>query len=183
MLKKHLSVAALCLSTALVAGDLGLVNFNSCAQNSLVGKKEQESFEALKTQMTSLVGDVEKQLREISEKLQDADYMDTLSPQAEKELKEKFQSLSEEHGRYQNQFYQMVQQANMQVVQTVGTAVQQAAKEVAKQHKLKYVLNREACFYASDDLDVTQDVIAVMDKKFTQENEEASSKFAEAPKE
>lgn len=183
MLGKYLTAAALCISTASFAGDLGLVNFNLCAQNSLLGKKEQEGFEALRNQMTTLIGDVEKQLQEISEKLQDADYLDTLSPQAEKELKEKFQTLSEEHARYQNQFYQLMQQANMRLVQTVANSVQEAAKEVAKKHKLKYVLNKEACFFASDELDMTSEVIALMDKKYELENKEAKSQLAETPKE
>jgi len=183
MLSKYLTAAALVASTALSAGDIGLVNFNTCAQNSMLGKKEQESFEALKSQMSTLIGDVEKQLREVSEKLQDSDYLDTLSPQAETELKQKFQTLSEEHARYQNQFYQMIQQANMRVVQTVANSVQEAAQEVAKKHHLKYVLNKEACFFASDDLDVTTEVISFMDTKFEKENKEAKSQLAEVPKE
>lgn len=183
MLGKYLTAAALSLSALSYAGDIGLVNFNLCAQNSLLGKKEQEGFEALKNQMATLIGDVENQLREVSEKLQDSDYLDTLSPQAETELKQKFQTLSEEHARYQNQFYQMMQQANMRVVQTVANSVQEAAQEVAKTHRLKYVLNKEACFFASDDLDVTNEVISFMDKKYEKENKEAQKQIAESPKE
>jgi hypothetical protein len=44
--------------------------------------------------------------------------------------------------------------------------IAKAAETIAKQKKLDYVINKEACFYIRSDLDVTNAVIAEMDKTY-----------------
>jgi outer membrane protein len=164
---------SLCLSlisTMLVAGEYGIVNFATCLADSKKGKQEQSSFDALKKQVTSMMEETEKQLNEISQKLNDQEYMDGLSPEAENELKNKFGALSEEMNRYQGQYYQVMQQANMRIVQQVGQEASVAAEKVAKDKKLFMVINKDACFYYNADFDITQAVIAEMDKKFEAAN-------------
>ena len=68
---------------------IGIVNFSTCISNSKVGKKEQENMESIRKQMSSLVEETEKELREISAKFEDTEYLDSLSPKAEEELKKK----------------------------------------------------------------------------------------------
>ncbi len=57
--------------------------------------------------MSSTLEKTDKELEEMAKKLQDQDYMDGLSPTAENDLKQKFQTLSQEFSRYQNQYYQL----------------------------------------------------------------------------
>jgi outer membrane protein len=171
MYKKFFS-AALC--AGLLAGSLsaaenaliGVVNFTTCITDSRHGKKEQENMEALRKQMSSLIENTEKELREISAKFEDTEYLDGLSPKAEEELKAKFQALQEDLGRYQNQFYQVLQHANYQMIQKMSGSIASAAEKVATSNKLDYVMNKEACFYIRPDLDVTTLVISEMDKKY-----------------
>lgn len=150
-------------------GTVGVVNFTECMSNSKLGVQEQASFEALKTQMTSLLQDTEKQINEMGGKFNDPDYMDGLSPEAEEEMKNKFRVLNEEMNRHQNQYYQVLNQANMKIVQSMGAHIQEAAQTVAANQKLSMVMNKEACFYHTDSLDVTELVIAEMDKAFEQQ--------------
>lgn len=147
---------------------VGVVNFTSCMSDSKLGKQEQSSFDALKEQMSSLLEDTEKQINEIAAKFNDADYMDGLSPEAEEEMKNKFRMLNEEMSRYQNQYYQVMQQANMKVMQTIGAGIQEASERVAKDKKLNMVMSKEAFFFAAPTLDVTNLVVAEMDKVFEQ---------------
>ena len=149
---------------------VGVVNFTRCMSESKLGKQEQSSFEALKTQMTSLLEDTEKQINEINTKFSDPEYMDGLSPEAEEELKNKFRTLSEEMNRYQNQYYQVLNQANMRIVQTMGANIQEASEKVANQHSLAMVINKEACFFFTKGQDVTSLVIAELDRNFDQKN-------------
>ncbi len=149
---------------------VGVVNFNSCMTDSKLGKQEQSSFDALKNQMTSLLEDTEKQTNEIAAKFNDAEYMDGLSPEAEEEMKNKFRGLNEEMNRYQNQYYQVLQQANMKIMQTIGAGIQEASEKVAKDKRLNMVMSKEACFFAAPTLDVTNFVVAEMDKTFEQNN-------------
>lgn len=145
---------------------IGVVNFTTCITDSKFGKKEQENLENLRKQMSSLIENTEKELRELSAKFEDTEYLDSLSPKAEEELKIKFQTLQEDLGRYQNQYYQVLNHANYQMIQKMSGNISSAAEQVARLKKLDYVMNKEACFYIRPDLDVTTLVITEMDKKF-----------------
>ena len=162
-------MTSLGMSIAAMANSVGVVNFTSCITDSKSGQKEQASFEALKKQMSSLLEDTEKQLREISNKFNDPDYLDGLSPEAEEELKIKFRTLNEELNRYQNQYYQVLNQANMKLVQTMSNTINTSAEAVAKEKKLDMVINKEAFFFHNNKLDVTALVIKEMDRRFDEE--------------
>jgi outer membrane protein len=172
MNKQYLSalLAALTLGSGAYAVDkapVGVVNFAACITESKSGQKEQESMENIRKQMSSMIEDTEKELKEISAKFEDTEFLDSLSPKAEEEMKLKYQTLQEDLGRYQNQFYQVLQQAQYQLVQKMSGNIAKAAEIVAKEHKLDYVINKEACFYIRSDLDVTHAVISEMDKTYT----------------
>ncbi len=158
---------------------VGIVNFTTCMTESKLGQQEQSSFESLKTQMSTLLEDTEKQINELATKFNDADYMDGLSPDAEEVMKNKFTTLNEEMNRYQNQYYQVLNQANMKIVQSLGASIQTASSSVASSKKLSMVMNKEACFYAAPTLDVTNLVIAEMDKTF--EKMQVSTEAPAAP--
>jgi outer membrane protein len=167
------------LMTAAVAAEsapnYGVVNFGTCVSDSKLGKQEQASFETLKKQMTTLLEDTEKQLNELSAKFNDPEFLDGLSPEAEEELKTKFRTLNEELGRYQNQYYQVMNQANMRIMQTLQVSINTAAEKVAKEKKLTMVVNKDACFYFTPGLDVTTLVIGEMDKIFAEEVKKQSA--------
>lgn len=165
-----LSLSLASFSFAADAPSNGVVNFSSCVTDSKLGKQEQSAFEALKKQMTNLLEENEKQLNDIAAKFNDPEYIDGLSPEAEAELKNKFQALSEEMNRNQNQYYQVLNQANMRIVQTISNGINAAAEKVAKDKKLSMVINKDACFYFSPSLDVTKEVIGEMDKVFDSES-------------
>lgn len=145
---------------------IGVVNFATCITDSKAGKKEQENMESMRKQMSTLIEDTEKELREIATRFEDTEYLDSLSPKAEEELKVKFQTLQEDLNRYQNQFYQVLNHANYQMIQKMSGNIAKAAEKVATEKHLDYVMNKEACFYIRQDLDVTSLVINEMDKNF-----------------
>ena len=126
--------------------------------------------------MASLIENSEKELLEINAKFEDTEYLDSLSPKAEEELKIKQQALHEDLGRYQQQFYQVLNQANYQMIQKMSNNISQASEIVAKQRNLNYVINREACFYTCSDFDVTHLIVSEMDKRFDAEAKKSSDK-------
>jgi outer membrane protein len=187
---KHRFATALLIATALTtaafsaetASSFGIVNFGSCVSDSKLGKQEQASFESLKKQMSSLLEETEKQLNDLSTKFNDPEYLDGLSPEAEEELKIKFRTLNEELSRYQNQYYQVMNQANMRIMQTLANSINVASEKVAKEKKLSMVVNKDACFYFTPALDVTNLIVAEMDKNFAQESKKQAA-AAPAPAE
>lgn len=145
---------------------IGIVNFATAVTESKAGKKEQENMEGMRKQMASLMEDTEKELREIATKFEDTEYLDSLSPKAEEDLKIKYQSLQEDLNRYQSQFYQVLNHANYQMIQKMTSTIAKAAERIAAEKKLDYVLNKEVCFYIRPDFDITSQVVSEMDKAF-----------------
>ncbi len=111
---------------------IAVVNFKQCVELSKLGKQEQASFEALKKQAESVLQEKEKTLTEIAAKLDDSDYLDSLAPEAEAELKHKFRNLSQEMNQDQQRLYNALSQANFKIVQKLTDEVTKAASEVAK---------------------------------------------------
>ncbi len=178
-LKRFLLLCCLSAGSLSAAENFGVVNFANCISDSKLGKAEQVNFENLKKQLGSHLEGSEKELNELAGKLNDAEYMDGLSPEAEMELREKVRALNEDMMRYQNQYYQILNQSNMKIVQQISSEVATAAASVAKSQKKTAVLNKEACFFYDPSLDITNLVVAEMDKTFDQnakKNAEQASK-------
>lgn len=183
-MKKLLTLTALtAFSLQLCAAEqkVGIVNFSSCIVDSKLGKQEQNAFETMRKQFVTLVEDTDKQLREISDKLQDKDYLDGLSKEAEEQMKSKFAQLNEELGRYQQQYYQFMHQGQNKIMQTVVGGINHAAEQLASVKGYNVILNKEACFFYSPTLDITTEVVKEMDKHFEIE-EKKQTAAVPAPK-
>ena len=164
---KSLSILAVLLAiSSAQAASFGTVNFTTCVTNSKLGKQEQAQFEAVRDQMEKLMKEAEKQLTELANKLNDPDYLDSLSPEAEQELKMQFATLQEEMQRYQNQAMQVMNQANMKLVQSMSEQVALASSKVATAKKLEFIINKDALFYSLPETDITSDVIKELDQTF-----------------
>jgi outer membrane protein len=191
MTRRFLStwILAMGIVTAACAADpqsstpstFGIVSFGACLSDSKLGKQEQTAFEVLKAQITSTLEETEKQLNRIAEQLNNPEYLDGLSPQAEEELKTKFRTLSEEMNRYQNQYYQVLNQANMRIVQTIGNGISAASEKVAKDKKLSAIVNKDACFFFAPGLEVTKLVIDEMDKNYEIESKKQAAAATPSP--
>ncbi len=175
-MKKGLMIGGLLALTALAIGARGVqgesasriavVNLANCAAESKMGKQEQGAFDTLKKQMTTLLENTETEIREITNQLNDEDFRDGLSPEGEDQLKMKYQAKSEEYSRYQNQYYQVLQQANMRIMQTLHASIATASEKVRKDKKLAMVLNKDALFSYAPQLDMTDIIIEQMNHDF-----------------
>jgi len=176
-MKKYFLTAIL-TSTALFANlsesenqqKVGFVNFNTCVTASKLGKHEQQAAEKVLTNMRELIEDREKGLKDLQAKFSDSDYMDGLNPAAAEELKGQFQALQEEYGRYQQQYMQVAQQAQMRVMQTVQEHSRVATEKLAREHSLTCVLPSDYTLYYNSAFDFTDQVIVSMDQEFEKQN-------------
>jgi outer membrane protein len=154
------------LTGAVDTNKVGMVNFKTCVDQSKLGKKEQTQFESMKKQMEQVIGEKEKELNSIAAKFNDADYLDSLSQEAEAELKHKARALNQELGALQNQYYQALNQAQYKVMQKIHEQAAKASTLVAKQKGLQMIFSEENAFYFDSALDISKDVIVEMDKAF-----------------
>ncbi len=180
MKKRYLVTAFILAGLQLCAAEqkVGIVNMENIFMETKLGKQEQASFETMRKQFATLLEDTEKQLRDLNEKLSDKDTLDGLSPEAEAEMKNKFAQLSDEMNRYQQQYYQFMQQGQHKIMQTVFGGITQASEKLASAKGYTMILNKQACFYSAPTLDVTADMVKEMDKNF---EDDAKKTAAAAP--
>jgi outer membrane protein len=139
----------------------GFVNFETCVSNSLRGRKEREMVEKQKTEMEKILKDLEVQLNETHKKRSDQDYLDALSPQAIDDLNQTYQNQIEDIKKAQSQG---------RMYNVIHTEIKKASEKVAKDRNLDTILQSEAAFFSTNDLDVTEHVVKEMDKIFAQES-------------
>lgn len=157
---------------------MGIVNTRKCFDESKLGKQEQANFEKMKQQMEKTLREKESILEEIESKLNDDDYMDSISEEAASDLKRKRRLLRAEGAQLQGQYMQALQQANVKIVQKITEAIAKASAQVAQDSAssaapVELILTDEAATYYAPRLDVSEEVIAKMNVLFTAEQKES----------
>ncbi|WP_068466319.1 OmpH family outer membrane protein [Candidatus Protochlamydia phocaeensis] len=159
---------------------IGIVNTKRCLDESKLGKQEQANFEKMKNQMESILQDKERDLEEIESKLNDDDYMDSISEDAANELKRKKRTIRQEGMQLQNQYIQTLQQANIKIVQKLTDSISKASIQVAQEpingQTLDVIFSDEACTFFSPQLDVTDRIIAKMNAIYDAEPKDSPNK-------
>lgn len=172
---------AICFSNNLVAADafeqtkplrIAYTSFKTCVEQSKFGKKEQGAFDTMKKQMETILHEKEKALNDVASRFNDIDYLDSLSPDAEAELKRQYRTLNQEFNQQQNQFYQTLSQTNVAIIQKLTESVTKASAEVAKQNQIDIVLSDESCFYTVPTIDISKMIIKAMDEAFDKDSKE-----------
>ena len=171
-------VAYLAVASVAVAAEkgtsIGTVSFKTVIEKSSFGKEEQARFDQMRKQMEQSLEQKEKELNEMAPKFND-EYLDSLTPEAEKELKEKFTALSQELTQKQNEFYQTLNQAQTQVMQKVYDMISEASKSLAAEKGFDLIINDEVCFFKNEKLDVSADVVKKLDQ-MAEKSKEAEKK-------
>jgi outer membrane protein len=145
---------------------VGIVRFKDCAETSQVGKAEQQNFDKFKNNFQTTLGEKQAELQKMQGQIEDPDYLDSLSPEAERELRQNMRRLAGEFQQMQQYFMQSAQQANYHSLQTISGSVADSAEVIAERLGLDLVINAESCFYLSPKYDVTEQIIVDMDKQY-----------------
>jgi outer membrane protein len=160
---------------------VGIVNTKKCLEKSKLGQQEQVSFEKMKKQMETILHDKERALEDVESKLNDDDYMDSISDEAAAELKRKRKTIRQEGYQLQNQYMQTLQQANLKIVQKITESISKASEQVAKEsafssQPLDAIFSDEASTYYNPQLDVSEKIIAKMNAMFDAEQKDNPTK-------
>ena len=161
--------------------NIGIVDFAKCIMESKYGKVEQENFENMKNQMHKAIEDLDSQMNSLAKDLQDPDLLDSMSAETEKEKKMQLQSLGEEMNRYETSYYQRLQQANMQIMQTMSNLVNKASENVAKKEKLLIILRSDMAPHYSSTLDVTKQILEELEKQYEESLAASRKAINESP--
>jgi outer membrane protein len=145
------------------------INFKNVVEKSKLGKFEQGNFETLKKQMEVVLEEKEKSLNDMMAKLDNPEYLDSISPEAETDLKRKYRALSQELSQQQNQYFQTLNQANFKIVQKLTEVVNKAADKVAKKEGIDMIVNEESTFFYNPSLDISDKIVAALDEEYEKE--------------
>jgi len=155
---------------------IGIVNTKKCLENSKLGKQEQANFEKMKNQMETVLQEKEKLLEDIESKLNDDDYMDSISEEAASELKRKKRNIRNEGMQLQNQAMQALQQSNIKIIQKLTDVIAKASAQVAQDSSsgqpIDVLFTDEACTFYSPRLDVSDRVVEKMNAIFDAEQKD-----------
>lgn len=159
---------------------IGIVNTKKCLENSKLGKQEQANFEQMKKQMETVLQEKEKQLEEIESKLNDDDYMDSITDEVASELKRKKRTIRNEGMQLQSQYMQTLQQTNVKIIQKLTEVIAKASAQVAKEgvhgQLLDVIFTDEACTFYSPRLDISDLITEKMNVITDAEQKDKASK-------
>ncbi|AAP05225.1 OmpH family outer membrane protein [Chlamydia caviae] len=155
-----------CADESSLEGGLGVVSLKRCLEESAFGKKETEELENMKQQFSKNSEKMEEELTALYNKLQDEDYMESLSTSASDELRKKFESLSGEYNALQSQYYQTLNQSNMKRVQKLIQEVKKASEVLRVKEGLSAILNDEIVLSIASSADKTNEIIKILDESF-----------------
>lgn len=148
---------------------LAVIDHNSCVQNSKYGKQEQANLDAVRKRFFNSITETQRKMQDAQASLEDAEYMDSISEKKQEELKKERDTLVQKLNRHQADGYQMMQNIQFQAVQKITRKIREAAADLAKESKVPYILNKEACFYCTPSADLTKPILEKMDENFDQE--------------
>lgn len=160
---------------------IAVLNTRRCLEESKMSSHERATLEKMKSQMESVLKDKEKAIHTIENKLRDEDYMDSISEEAERELRHKKKILIEEGVELNRQFSDNLEMTNMKIMQTIIEAITKASKEVVQESASKnqiidLILTSEACTYFNPVMDITDPVLTKMNATFEVEQKEQAAK-------
>lgn len=175
-LKYKLIGCILLLSTALNGAEdakalkTRFVNFKNVVEKSKLGKQEQGNFETLKRQMDVVLEEKEKTFRDLENKLQNPEYLDSITAEAETDLKRRYRALGQELEMQNNQYMQTLNQANMKIIQKLIEVVKKTTDKVAKKENIDMIVNEESTFFYNPILDISDKIVAAMDEDFEKDS-------------
>mgnify|MGYP003997124895 CR=1 FL=1 len=147
----------------------GFVETTKCLDESLVGISRTKTFENTKKQYDLSMEENESQLRELIEKRNDVEYMDSLSPEGEKELEMQIYKAHEQKSATQNKFSMILNRISTQMNSMFFKYFKNASQVVAEKNKLAFILDGTQCPFYKAELDKTSEVIAQMDILYSEE--------------
>gem|GEM_PF-4221427 len=147
----------------------GYVSMMFCCTHSQYGKKEMDRLNHESAKIRHYISEVHQQIQELEEKLQDPDYLDCVTPDAEEEIRVRLISLQKEEKRRRRVAEGQLRQMEFQFVQDVSRLAVEAAKHVAEDQKLSFIVKDEQFLYCQNGHDCTNAVVGEMDRLHQQQ--------------
>lgn len=184
-MKNFLSKGLTCLLLTGAAPALaatGIVNPTSCMEKSKFASAKREEIETFGKELQVKLESLHKEYKEVEDKLKNTEYVDSITPEAEKALENEKAAKAQKLGMAQSEFSQMMQQKQMEFYQALQENIGEASQQIAQEKKLDNIASKDLFFFFDQKLDVTDEVISKMDELFEQKEFEAKKATSELAK-
>jgi outer membrane protein len=146
-----------------------VADFAKCYEKSKIGVAKNKEMKELNEKLSTQFEEAHKKFKELDTKLADNNFLDSISPEEEQNLRKEKEMVQQQLGAFQMQFQEMLQQAQNKTIHELVQYVNNAAKVIAGEKKSPLVINKDTVFYYDPSLDYTNLIIDQMDKEYETE--------------
>lgn len=154
----------------------GIVNATTCMEQSKFAQNKKTEIDSYAKELQAKLESLHKEYKEIEDKLKNTEYVDSITPEAEKNLENEKAARAQKLGMAQSEFSQMMQQKQMEYFQALQESISEAAQLVAAENHLSGVASKDIYFYFDPALEITDKVIAKMDELYDQKQKTLEEK-------
>lgn len=160
----------------------GIVNPTICMEKSKFASAKRGEIETFGKELQVKLETLHKEYKEVEEKLKNTEYVDSITPEAEKALENEKAAKAQKFGMAQSEFSQMMQQKQMEFYQALQESIGEASQQIAQEKKFDNIASKDLFFFFDEKLDVTDEVIAKMDELYESKQIEAKKAASELAK-
>jgi len=151
-------------------------------EKSKFASAKREEIEGFGKELQVKLETLHKEYKEVEEKLKNTEYVDSITPEAEKALENEKAAKAQKLGMAQSEFSQMMQQKQMEFYQALQENIGEAAQQIAAEKSFDNIASKDLFFFFDQKLDVTDEVVAKMDELYEQKQAEAKKAASELAK-
>ena len=160
-------IAALLMAAAAVPAlaqeRIGVVNLREAVFSSDAGAEFGDVIQGELKQEQQSIRQLESEAKEMQKRLENDSAM--MNESERKDLQARFEKKVQEYQQRRARFQQAVNQRQQQFLQKSRPAVDSAMNRLLEQHNLDIVIPAEAVIYAKPDLDLTDEMIKLLNQQ------------------
>lgn len=153
---------------ALAEERIGVVNLREAVFSSEAGAQFGDVIQGELKQEQQAIRELESEAKEMQDRLESDGAM--MNESEREDLESDFEQKVQEYQQRRGRFQQAVNQRQQQFLQQSRPAVDSAMETLLEQHDVDIVIPAEAVIYAKPDLDLTDEMIELLNEQASENN-------------
>ncbi|MGM0451090.1 MAG: OmpH family outer membrane protein [Pseudomonadota bacterium] len=153
---------------ALAEERIGVVNLREAVFSSEAGAEFGDVIQGELKQEQQAIRELESEAKEMQDRLESDGAM--MNESEREDLESEFEQKAQEYQQRRGRFQQAVNQRQQQFLQQSRPAVDAAMEKLLDEHDVDIVIPAEAVIYAKPDLDLTDEMIELLNQQASENN-------------
>lgn len=163
------------------SSSFGVVNAQPCFTESKPALKTQQLIDSLVEKTNDTLKEFDQKVTELDGKLNDQHYLDGLTPEANKQLKQSYEKALQDRETARAQLQQQHSQTHVSLVQDLIAKINLASEKVAKSKNLSIILSSDSITYFDPSIDQTADIMKELNANADLDDESPKKEIMSAP--